>query len=234
MLYNGNRQVDLIYPIVRRKRCSIGFFVVCMLCGASLVITACGGESQSDTPVVQPTALFNNVNVQSLSGSSPTNFTLTQTINSATGVTYMLPEGWDIQDNESVSNFASDEDAVLDFMNAEKRDTRWLLIGSFGVASIRETDQLAGLTNIADAAPILSAYYYTEDNPVVAPSIITLADGRQAYFVINNNDGIFNVSYFLTGAEGVFITVFFSGSEASINASRDLMNAIVTSAVYTK
>jgi len=71
-------------------------------------------------------------------------------------------------------------------------------------------------------------------NPVVGPETITLPNGNLAYFVINQDGDILNVRYHTFGAEGTVINLYFSGSEASINASRDLMLAIANSASYTK
>jgi hypothetical protein len=201
-----------------------------VLCVISFVLTACGGGGETTT---QPSA------TQAPSAEQPANFAppsteLAQTIVSETCVTYQLPTGWVVDDNDSVSNFGSDEDAVLDFIDGEKRNTRWLLIGSFGIFDETEVDTMAGITSLEQALPIMDNYSQLAYNPVVGPETITLPNGNLAYFVINQDGDILNVRYHMFGAEGVVINLYFSGSEASINASRDLMVAIANSASYTK
>ncbi|GEM_PF-1703546 len=202
-------------------------FVVCV---AGLVLTACGGN---ETPTQTPSA------TQAPSAEQPANFAppsteLTQTIISETGVTYQLPVEWTVQDNQSVSNFSSYENAILDFSNSEKRNTRWLLIGSFGVFDENERDDMAGVTSLEQALPIMDNYSQLAYNPVVGPETITLPNGNAAYYVINQDEAIWNVRYHMLGAEGTVINLYFSGSEASINASLDLMLAIANSASYIK
>jgi hypothetical protein len=195
------------------------------------MLTACGGGNEQATN--QPSATQAN-NAEQSANTAPTGTELAQSITSATGVNYQLPAGWVVDDNESVSNFASDEDAVLDFLGQQERNARWLIIGSFGTTDTNELDGLVGVSTLADAIPVLDNYSTLAYNPVVGPETITLANGAEAYFVINTDDDIWNVRYHILGAEGVIINLYFSGSESSINAVRDLMTAIANSASYTQ
>lgn len=204
---------------------------VLVLCFAGLMLTACGGGDTQ--PTNQPSATQSTSSEQP-ANTAPSTTELTQSITSATGVNYQLPEGWVVNDNESVSNFASDEDAVLDFGNSEKRNGRWLVIGSFGIDTPDDISGLAGITTLADAIPVLDNYSTLAYNPVVGPETITLANGTQAYFVINADGDIWNVRYHMMGAEGVVINLYLSGSESSITAVRDLLTAIANSASYTQ
>jgi hypothetical protein len=109
---------------------------------------------------------------------------LTQSITSETGVRYQLPEGWVVDDNSSISNFASDKDAVLDFLEQQKRNARWFIIGNFGTTDTTEVADLAGITTLSNALPVLDSYSPLTYNRVVGSEIITLANGAQAYFVL--------------------------------------------------
>lgn len=204
---------------------------VLVLCFAGLILTACGGGDTQ--PTNQPSATQSPSSEQP-ANTAPNNTELTQSITSATGVRYQLPEGWVVDDNESVSNFASDEDAVLDFLNQADRNARWLVIGSFGIHTPDDIGGLEGITTLADAIPVLDNYSTLAYNPVVGPETITLANGTQAYFVINADDDIWNVRYHMMGADGVVINLYFSGSESSITAVRDLLTAIANSASYSQ
>ena len=189
-------------------------------------------SSTETAPVDQPT-------VESADNTQESNtvagdLTLTDSIESETGVTYQLPADWSVNDNDSVSNFASDEDAVLDYLSTDpERNDRWIIMGSVGTTTPDEVSDLESAASFEEAAALLHAYYFTDTADIQPPTIVTLENGNQASVAVKHNEnmpGKTSAVYFVDTGSGTYINVFFEAREDIMMDNASLREAIVNSA----
>ncbi len=222
-------------------------FVVLML--MSLVVSACGGSPTPTATVAPATAAPTDAPATAESASTdgggsdssdstdgaPASLALAQTIESETGYSYQLPDGWFVNDNDRISNFASDEDAVLDYLSTDaEKNNRWIIIGSVSDVSADDVSGIAEAASFEAAAALMHEYYYTADADVQPPTIVQLANGKSASASVKNNPdmpGKAYATYFVDMGEGRYAKVSFE-SRADIMAQevtfRDAVAASVT------
>lgn len=207
-------------------------FVVLML--MSLFVSACGG-SPTPAPTDAPATAESASTDSSGTDGAPASLALAQTIESETGYSYQLPDGWFVNDNDSISNFSSDEDAVLDYMSTDvTENNRWIIIGSVSDVSADDVSGITEAESFEAAAALMHAYYYTADADVQPPTLVQLANGKNASVSVKNNPdmaGKAYATYFVEMGEGRYAKVSFE-SRADIMAQeaafRDAVAASVT------
>jgi len=213
-------------------------WVVLML--VSLFASACGGETApAATTAPTEAATAESASTDGGNGESGEDtlpsLELAQTIESETGYNYQLPEGWFVNDNDSISNFASDEDAVLDYLSMDaEENSRWIILGSVSDVSAEDVSGIAEAESFEAAAALMHEYYYTADADVQPPTIVQLANGKSASVSVKNNPdmaGKAYATYFVDMGEGRYAKVSFE-SRADIMAQevafRDAVAASVT------
>lgn len=204
----------------------ISVLVLCLL-----VVTACGADetipapSPTDPPAEQSSSAASN---------GEPDLTLRQTIESETGVTYQLPAGWVVDDNQSISNFASDENAVMDSLNiGSPESTRWMVLGSVWVARPSEIMGLAEAASFEEAAARLHDYYGTADLSLQPPGTWEPFPGRLASVALGLNPDrpgwATSVYYMQTDTEN-FIVVYFDSPASIIMQIGDMRDEVAISA----
>lgn len=160
--------------------------------------------------------------------------TLTQTIESETGITYQLPAGWVVDDNASVSNFASDADAQLDALNLGSPESRrWMVLGSISIAS---PDQIMGLseaTSFEEAAARLHEYYNTADFSLNAPGLYLPGNDKSASVAVGLNPdmpGWATAVYYMETDTDDYIVLFFESPANIMMQITSMRDAIIAGA----
>lgn len=209
--------------------------VVLML--VSLFASACGGETApAATTAPTEAAAAESASTDSTDG-APASLALAQTIESETGYSYQLPDGWFVNDNDSISNFASDEDAVLDYMSMDvTENNRWIIIGSVNDVSADDVSGIAEAESFEAAAALMHEYYYTADADLQPPTIVELANGKSASVSVKNNPdmpGKAYATYFIDMGEGRYAKVSFE-SRADIMAQEVAFRDAVAASVTTR
>lgn len=206
-----------------------------------LLTAACGAAPQEQTlptlaaSVGETPTPEGAIEARATASGDVADLTLGQVVESETGVTYQLPATWFINDNDSVSNFASDEDAVLDYMDMDAElNSRWIVLGSVGTSTPDEVTGLDTAASFEEAAALLHAYYYTADADIQPPMTVTLSNGTVASMSLGNNpnmEGKAVAVYFVDAGNGTFINIFFEARLDVMEEIATLRDAVVSSVV---
>ncbi len=203
----------------------ISILVLCLF-----VVTACGADEAP--PATSPTE--SNRQSDGQVADAPSDLTLGQTIESETGVTYQLPSSWVVDDNASVSNFASDQDAQLDALNLGSPESRrWMVLGSVGLARPGEIMGLAEATSFEEAAARLHEYYNTADFSMQSPGTWEPFPGQFASTALGVNPdrpGWATQVYYIDTDTENYIVIFFETPANIIMQISNLRDEIALSA----
>ncbi len=164
----------------------------------------------------------------------PGNLELVDTIESENGVTYKLPAGWYVNDNDRVSNFGSDEDAVLDYSSMDEEvNSRWIFLGGVSISTAEKVNTLEAGMSFEEATAALNKYYYTADSDLQPPHMVTLDNGKSASVSMRTNEemsGKASATYFIEVGDGTYIKMSFQAREDILTENAELIDAIVNSA----
>lgn len=206
---------------------------ICTLVTGLLILTACGAEAPTVPPTATPAQPTEPANQSSANGER--DLTLRQTIESETGVTYQLPADWVVDDNASVSNFASDADAVLDSLNLGAPESRrWMVLGSVSVARPDQIMGLAEASSFEEAAARLHDYYSTADFSLLTPGTWEPGNGRTASVAVGLNPdrpGWATAVYYVDTDTDAYIVVFFESPADVIMQVASMRDEVAAGAV---